>query len=124
MYLPNLIKMLNRLDAASQKALLCEIVERVVLDPCGKVIRVELLPPFSYLHQMSDRIGGGQSSDNESGKTKTSISAGSCSTKLSLGGPNESLIDPEPLPIATIEFLLAISFPQQQVIARLSTGRG
>lgn len=77
----------KRLDAPSQKELLREIVERVVLDPCGKVIRVELLPPFSYLHQLSDRIGGGHSSGNEPGKTKTSISAGSCSNILSLGGP-------------------------------------
>ncbi len=77
----------KRLDASSQKKLLREIVERVVLDPCGKVIRMELLPPFSYPHQLSDRIGGGQSSGSEPGKTKTSISAGSCSNILSLGGP-------------------------------------
>jgi hypothetical protein len=77
----------RRLDASSQKELLREIVERVVVDPSGKVIRVELLPPFSYLHQLSDRVGGGEGSSNGSRKTKTSISAGSCSTKLSLGGP-------------------------------------
>jgi hypothetical protein len=80
----------RRLDASSQKDLLREIVERVVVDPCGKVIRVELLPPFSYLHQLSDRVGGGEGSSNGSRKTKTSISAGSCSTKLSLGGPEET----------------------------------
>ena len=80
----------RRLDASSQKELLREIVERVVVDPCGKVIRVELLPPFSYLHQLSDRVGGGEGNGNGSRKTKTSISAGSCSTKLSLGGPEET----------------------------------
>ena len=77
----------RRLDASSQKELLREIVERVVVDPSGKVMRVELLPPFSYLHQLSDRVGGGEGGSNGSKKTKTSISAGSCSTKLSLGGP-------------------------------------
>jgi hypothetical protein len=33
----------RRLDAGSQKELLREIVERVVVDPSGKVIRVEFL---------------------------------------------------------------------------------
>jgi hypothetical protein len=77
----------RRLGAGSQKDLLREIVERVVIDSSGKVIRVELLPPFTYLHQLSDCVDGGEDSSNGSRKTKTSISAGSCSTKLSLGGP-------------------------------------
>lgn len=46
----------KRLDANSQKELLCEIVERVIVDVSGKVIRVGLLPPFSYLRQLSDRM--------------------------------------------------------------------
>lgn len=39
-----------------------------------------------------------------------------------LCGLDESLIEPQTLPIAMIEFLHSISFPQQKVIARLSTG--
>jgi hypothetical protein len=66
-----------------------EIVERVVVDPSGKVIRVELLPPFSYLHYLSDWVDSGEDDSNGSGKTKTSISAGSGSTKFLLGGPEE-----------------------------------
>jgi hypothetical protein len=39
----------RRLDVSSQKELLREIVERVVVDTCGEVIRVELLPLTSIV---------------------------------------------------------------------------
>ena len=77
----------RKLDASSQKELLREIVERVVVDPSGKVLRVELLPPFSYLHGLSDRISNADDGGDGDGKAKTSVKAGSCSTKLSVGGP-------------------------------------
>ena len=80
----------RKLDASSQKELLREIVERVVVDPSGRVLRVELLPPFSYLHGLSDRIRNADDGGDGDGKAKTSVNAGSCSTKLSVGGPEET----------------------------------
>lgn len=46
------------------------LMERVVFDPYGKVIRVELLPPFAYLHPLSDRVGGREGSSNRIQKNK------------------------------------------------------
>lgn len=80
----------GKLDASSQSELLRELVERVVVDPSGKVIRMELRPPFSYLHHLSNRIGGQISSSNGSTKTKASPKTGSCSNKLSAGGPDKT----------------------------------
>ena len=62
----------------------------LVLDRCQKVLRVELLPPFSYLHGLSDRIRNADDGGDGDGKAKTSVEAGSCLTKLSLGGPEET----------------------------------
>ena len=78
------------LDTSSQKDLLREIVERVVVDLSGKVVRVELLPPFSYLHGLSDRIQNADGGDNGDGKTKASVKAGSCSISIASGGPEET----------------------------------
>ena len=77
----------KRLDASSQKDLLREIVERVVVDPGGKVLRIELVPPFSYLHGLSDRIRNADGGDDGDGKTKASVKAGSCSISIASGGP-------------------------------------
>lgn len=77
----------RKLDAGSQKDLLREIVERIVVDRGGKVVRVELLPPFSYLHGLSDRIrNAGDGGDGE-GKTKASVTTGSGSTDVTSSGP-------------------------------------
>lgn len=84
----------KRLDASSQKDLLREIVERVVVDPSGKVLRVELLPPFSYLHGLSDRIrraDGGDDGDGNAKASDTAVStrrkAGSCLISVASGVP-------------------------------------
>ncbi|MCA9340663.1 MAG: hypothetical protein KDA17_07135 [Candidatus Saccharibacteria bacterium] len=73
----------EKLDASKQKELLRKLVERVVVDPSGMVVRMELLPPFSYLHQLTKKVQRNGTGGNE----KTSEDAGSCSTKLSSGGP-------------------------------------
>ncbi|MBZ0274554.1 MAG: recombinase family protein [Anaerolineae bacterium] len=108
----------RKLDVSSQKALLREIVERVVVDPSGKVIRVELLPPFSYINQLSDRVGG-RGSGNGNRQTKTSAQVGAGSTKLSVGGPDETqsehLITLKP----SLKFLQAIVFPQSTTLQRI-----
>lgn len=54
------------------------------------------------------------------GKTKTSMNAGLCSTNVASGGLDESLIE-HSLPLATIEFLQSIAYPQRKALARLSS---
>jgi hypothetical protein len=42
---------------SSQKELLHEVVERIVVNNEGTVIRLDLLPPFAYLKSISDQVG-------------------------------------------------------------------
>jgi len=53
-----LYETLPRLD---QKELLRNVVERVVLNPEGKIIRVDWLPPFAYLQDVSEKVSSGRS---------------------------------------------------------------
>ena len=68
--------MYNSLERSDQKELLRLMVEKVVVDPEGKV-RLELRPPFAYLQEISERVRcqGKAGAD----KTKASECAGSCS---------------------------------------------
>jgi hypothetical protein len=54
-------------------------------------------------------------------KTPSHVIAG-CLSEVYSGELDEVLIEPQTLPNGMIEFLHSISFPQQKVIARLSTG--
>lgn len=109
----------KRLDASSQKDLLREIVERVVVDPGGKVLRVELLPPFSYLHGLSDRIRNADGGDDGDGKTKASVKAGSCSISIALGGLDE-IQSEHRFPLKpSLKFLQTIVFPQSTSLQRI-----
>ncbi len=74
----------NKLERNSQKKLLHEMVNRVVVCPEGTIRRMELLPPFAYVEEVTDRVRNG--GDFE-GKTKTSAKAGQRSSLLSLSDP-------------------------------------
>ena len=73
----------EQLERSDQKELLRQMVKRVVVNSEGIIIRLELRPPFSYLHQISQRV---QYSDGSVGaeKTKTSTKAGQCSDYIQL----------------------------------------
>ena len=45
------------LPRTKQKDLLCNVVERVVVNLEGKIERVELLPPFAYLTEVNEKVG-------------------------------------------------------------------
>ena len=70
----------------SQKELLHEVVEKVVISLEGEVTHLELRPPFGYLSDMLQQMG--RMDGNEDGQTKTtSISGGQCSNQISSVGP-------------------------------------
>jgi DNA invertase Pin-like site-specific DNA recombinase len=46
----------QQLERQQQKQLLREIVQRIVVDVEGTVLRIDLLPPFAYLHDLSHRV--------------------------------------------------------------------
>ena len=70
----------ERLDKQGQRHLLQHMVERVVINPEGQVLRMVLRTPFSYLRGLIDsgRAGPATSSrEARNHKNKTSIAAGS-----------------------------------------------
>lgn len=50
----------GKLSRSDQKELLRNVVERVVVNPEGKIARVDLLPPFAYLQDVSGKVSGGE----------------------------------------------------------------
>ncbi len=60
----------NRLERSDQKDLLRYMVERVVVDPAGK-IRLELCAPFAYLQDITERVRRGASAISKGRKAKT-----------------------------------------------------
>jgi len=75
----------HQLERSQQKKLLHKVIERIVVDAEGTVLRIELQPPFAYLHDLTCRAQ--QAAETEAEKTKTSAKAGSCSNSTALGGP-------------------------------------
>ena len=62
------------------------MIERVVVNPEGVSIRLELMPPFSYLHHVTQRVqNGGKRVVGE--KTNASTKAGECSDYVPSGVP-------------------------------------
>jgi hypothetical protein len=75
----------SKLERDDQKSLLRYMVERVVVDPDGIIVKLELRPLFVYLKRVTDRIRKQKSGRNVV-KTKTSLCAG-CSTCATLCVP-------------------------------------
>jgi len=113
----------NNLEPCSQRDVLRDMVDKIVVDRAGNIVRMDLLSPFAYLKRLTDRVRREASSEGTERNENSGADAAvpECSDCTASGGPDESLIEPQTLPIAMIEFLHSISFPQQKVIDRLST---
>ena len=73
------------LPLPDQKELLRKVVERVVLNPEGNIIRVDWLPPFAYLQEVSEKVSCGRSSSENLAENQTSGNAGCSSGVLDCG---------------------------------------
>ena len=73
--------------SADQRELLRNVVERVVLNPEGNVIRVDLLPPFAYLQEVSEKVSGrsGNTSEYPPENQTSGDNAGCSSSVLDCG---------------------------------------
>ena len=80
----------RKLERSKQKDLLHQMVERVVVNPEGTLIRLELLPPFPYLRDVTRRVRDEAETEAIQGKQNTSTMAGACSDYVPLGGPEET----------------------------------
>jgi hypothetical protein len=86
----------SKLERSDQRDLLRQMIERVIVDPEDTQIRLELLPPFSYLRQVTERVKKQGEDVVYSEKTKTSSLAGQCSDYVPLGVPG-GIRTPDPL---------------------------
>ena len=82
-----------------QRAILLQMVERVIIDSEGRVQRIEWKAPFSYLTRLTNDDAGSQKKNIQNGKSaknvKTSgVSAGSLSVSFHapIGLPNQTLL--------------------------------
>jgi hypothetical protein len=121
----------DKLERQGQRTLLQHMVKRVVINPEGQILRMELRAPFGYLHQLAAGEGGAspRQASPRAHKTQTSRdnAAGSC--LLSLGGPKRNKFEPvselslSPDTRHLTEFLQAIEYPHQGQLAHLLTHR-
>ncbi len=72
------------MELSDQKRLLKNIVSRVVVDAQGKLLRMELLPPFSYFRQISEKLN----EESDSSENRRTRKTGSCSTKVLSSTPD------------------------------------
>jgi DNA invertase Pin-like site-specific DNA recombinase len=68
------------LPRADQKELLRNLVERVVLNPEGTIIRVDWLAPFAYLHAVSEKVSDGTNASESFTENQTSGESAGCSS--------------------------------------------
>jgi len=76
----------TKLDHSDQKELLRQMIERVVVNPEGMIIRLELLPPFSYLRHVTKRVKN-ENVGVSGEKTNANHEVGECSDYVQSGGP-------------------------------------
>lgn len=78
----------NGLEYSDQQELLRQMVERVVVNKDGKLIRMELLPPFAYLREITRKVrGGGRLLVGEKKNASKLGSAGKSSSYVPSGVP-------------------------------------
>ena len=68
------------LPRSDQKELLRNVVKRVVVNLEGKLERVDLLPPFAYLREVSARVDGNEGVANNPARIETGGSEATCSS--------------------------------------------
>jgi DNA invertase Pin-like site-specific DNA recombinase len=72
----------EKLPRSDQKELLRNVVERVVVNPEGRIERVDLLPPFAYLQDVSEKVSGGEETPENPAINKTPGDDAGCSSEV------------------------------------------
>lgn len=70
------------LSNTQKRELLNNVVERVIVNLEGEIVRVNLLPPFAYLHDICENVSGGEVNSEKATKTKTGDANATCSSKV------------------------------------------
>ena len=85
-------KRYKRQDFKRQREILRQIVSKVVIDEAGQIIRLELHPPFTYLHSLKNGNGGKKVTQpredkSREKKTPSGFNTAKGSLQVSLGDP-------------------------------------
>ncbi len=99
----------DKCTADQQRAILLQMVERVVINPVGTIVRVAWKAPFSYLTELSHDSASGEQKTKRARKARTSgVFAGSLQVSLSapIGSPgHETLHNFNRVPQASTRFV-------------------
>jgi hypothetical protein len=97
----------------------CEAEWEPTADP-----RVDLLPPFAYLTDVSERVSECCSASVARAENQTSGAAAGCSTNILSSERNRINVElqfPPEVSTETLEFTVTIAFPQGRKLRHLST---
>jgi len=101
-----------------QRAILLQMVERVVINPEGRILWLELKPPFSYLTTL---VKGGSEIEKEKPRKAKVSGKADCSLHITLLAPNH--IGNEPPPSLELDHLFLFAeltaYPQHPALEPL-----
>ena len=103
-----------------QRDILKQMVSRVVINLEGRIVRIELQPPFNYLdglHHKRESDPDGQCPGPQNGKTDT---PGAGSLPIIFGDPERMQFEQVFASISSIPFLQLIAFPQRPFLERFT----
>ncbi len=77
------------LDQCSQRDVLREMVDRIVVDRAGNIVRMDLLPPFGYLKRLTDQVKQGADSKGNEKNENSGVAAAALKRSVctASGGP-------------------------------------
>jgi hypothetical protein len=111
----------NKLERSDQQDLLRHMVERVLINPEGK-IRLELHAPFAYLKEINDQISGKGADTERQRKTRKVKAAGfssQCSSYVHESWENCSQVE-HPSGLNSLDYIHCITFPQREKLLRFT----
>jgi hypothetical protein len=115
-----IIHALNSLKRPSSGSL-NNVGERVVVNPKGTIIRVDLLPPFADLNDLSEKVSGCSGAASEdTAESQTSGKNAGCSNGSLAFWADKTHFEPRTSSEQTLEFTFTIGFPQGHRLRQLS----
>jgi hypothetical protein len=95
------------------------MVKRIIINPEGRITRIELKPPFNYLDTLAKGGQNGKRGTGSSAGTKKTSIIDTGSFHITRSDHNRTQLEPI-FSRNTLEFTQSISFPQQEKLRRLS----
>ena len=108
--------------AQRQRDILKQMVKRIIINPEGRITRIELKPPFNYLDTLAKGGQNGKRGTGSSAGTKKTSIIDTGSFHITRSDPNRTQSEHFPKE-KTATFLQQLIFPQSAKLARLSNKR-